>query len=143
VFFIVYICFEALINYVCGTFNDDPTDDSVKDILHATSDRTTVRRPGGDPLLLDLMMSKDPQTWGTYNYRGHWHIFDHIVISPGLLEDKGWRCDPDTVKVIRDKTADRKGRPDDFGSEHDKISLEERGYSDHFPVTVQLKVDGK
>jgi hypothetical protein len=42
-----------------------------------------------------------------------------------------------TVNTLH-KPDDRKKRPWRFGSEHDKGP---RGYSDHFPVTVRLKVN--
>ena len=38
-------------------------------------------------------------------------------------------------------TADRKGRPRRFGGKD--AEPDERGYSDHFPATVRLKVQGK
>jgi hypothetical protein len=41
---------------------------------------------------------------------------------------------------VNDLTADRRGHPMDFGDERDKVPLEQRGYSDHFPVTVRLRV---
>jgi hypothetical protein len=44
------------------------------------------------------------------------------------------------MQVIK-KSADKKGRPDPFGSEKDKIPLAERGWSDHLPVTIRLKVN--
>jgi hypothetical protein len=50
------------------------------------------------------------------------------------------------VRIVNNLTAVKRGRkqgtPDDFGSPHDRDPLEERGYSDHFPVTVRLKVAG-
>jgi endonuclease/exonuclease/phosphatase family metal-dependent hydrolase len=130
---------------VCGDFNDDPTDESVTKYLHAVGDISTVRRAAEmraeEPPLLDLFLGKDPERFGTHNYKGHWHIFDQILLSPGLLDDSGWECDPASVRTVNDLTADRKGRPRDFGSEGDDIPLKERGYSDHFPVTVRLGVD--
>ncbi len=33
--------------------------------------------------------------------------------------------------------------PEDFGRETDKVPLEARGWSDHFPVTVRLTVQGR
>jgi endonuclease/exonuclease/phosphatase family metal-dependent hydrolase len=128
---------------VCGDFNDTPEDESVTESLHATGDRAAVRAGRGGPLLLDLFAGKDPQHFGTHNHRGKWYIFDQIVVSPGMLDDRGWSCDPDSVKTVNDQTADKKGRPEDFGRESDKVPLAERGYSDHFPVTVRLRVQGK
>ena len=55
-------------------------------------------------------------------------------------------CDPDSVRIVNNLTAVKQGRtrgtPSDFGSPHDRDPLDERGYSDHFPVTVKLKVAG-
>jgi endonuclease/exonuclease/phosphatase family metal-dependent hydrolase len=133
---------------VCGDFNDTPEDDSVKDNLHGRplEHIDDVRKSMQEPLLLDLFggpaKEKEPQKWGTHNHRGHWYTFDQILVSPGMLNHKGWTCEVDSVEVIK-KTADKKGRPMDFGSESDDIPLKERGWSDHFPVTVRLKVEGK
>jgi endonuclease/exonuclease/phosphatase family metal-dependent hydrolase len=124
---------------LCGDFNDTPKDDSVVKNLHASGDRKAVMKGGSPPLLLDLLMDKDPLKYGTHSYHNNWFIFDHIVVSPGMLDNKGWQCDPDSVEVIR-KSVDKKGRPDPFGSEKDKVPLTERGWSDHLPVTVRLKV---
>jgi endonuclease/exonuclease/phosphatase family metal-dependent hydrolase len=126
---------------VCGDFNDPPDAPSVTEHLHATGDRAAVLRARGEPLLLDLMAGKDPEEFGTHYYSGRWYIFDQIVVSPGLLEPQGWGCDPNSVRTVNSlhRPTDKKRRPWAFGSPHDKY---ERGYSDHFPVTVRLKVEG-
>ncbi|HJT79375.1 MAG TPA: endonuclease/exonuclease/phosphatase family protein [Gemmataceae bacterium] len=129
---------------VCGDFNDTPHDQSVREALHAGGSREEVRRAAarGEPVLFDLFTDLDPAQYGTHSYRGKWFIFDQIVVSPGLLGDRGWVCLTDTVHTVRDRTADRKGRPRDFGSPSDRLPLSERGYSDHFPVTVRLALHG-
>jgi endonuclease/exonuclease/phosphatase family metal-dependent hydrolase len=128
---------------VCGDFNDDPGDESVTEYLHATGDVQAVRASAAEPRLLDLFARKDPNQFGTLWHRGKWNIFDHIVVAPGLLDDRGWTCNPESVRTINDLTADKRGRPLEFGDEHDKMPLEARGTSDHFPVTVRLHVQGK
>jgi endonuclease/exonuclease/phosphatase family metal-dependent hydrolase len=121
---------------ICGDFNDPPEEESVLKHLHARADRRAVEQ-AGEPLLLDLMAGKSPRDFGTLYHKG-WLIFDQIVVSPGLLDDEGWTCDPDSVKTINEYTADINGHPKPFGNEKHG----ERGYSDHFPVTVRLKVQG-
>ncbi len=126
---------------VCGDFNDPPDAPSVTEHLHATGDRAAVRNSSRDePLLLDLFANKEPAEFGTHFYKG-WYIFDQIVVSPGLLDNVGWRCDVDSVQTIRSlvRPGDRQRRPWAFGNEHQKM---QRGYSDHFPVTVRLEVAG-
>jgi hypothetical protein len=107
-----------------------------------------VKSSGPDgPFLLDLMardelIGKKPAK-GTHFYHGTWSTFDQICVSPGLLDKEGWSCDPATMRVVNDLTADRRGHPHRFGDKNDPIRLEDRGYSDHFPVTVRLTVAGR
>lgn len=124
---------------ICGDFNDNPDDDSVVKNLYAIGDRDRVVRESANGLwLLNLMADKSPAKFGTHYYSG-WHIFDQIVVSPGLLDNKGWSCEVDSVAAVRTltKPGDRIGRPWRFGGEKEKG---DRGYSDHFPVTVKLRV---
>src|SRR5262249_25238998 len=123
---------------VCGDFNDPPDDESVVKHLHAIGNADEVRRGAAEPLLLDLMAGKDPNRFGTH-YHHQWYIFDQIVVSPGMLDDIGWSCAPDSVHVVNTlvQPTDKHRRPWSFGSEREKRP---RGYSDHFPVTVRLRV---
>jgi endonuclease/exonuclease/phosphatase family metal-dependent hydrolase len=123
---------------VCGDFNDTPDSESVVKYLHATTNPDEVR-PGGPPVLLALF--SDQPDRGTHYYSGKWFTFDHIVVSPGLLDDRGWTVERQTARIVNDLTVepkDRKGRPWRFGNPRDEKGP--RGYSDHFPVTVRLKV---
>lgn len=124
---------------VCGDFNDPPDAPSVRKHLHAIGNRDEVLRSTKDaPLLYNLMDDKDPVRFGTHYHHGML-IFDQLAISPGLLDDQGWTCRTDTVQTINSlvRPGDKAKRPWAFGNPKDK---HERGYSDHFPVTVRLKV---
>jgi endonuclease/exonuclease/phosphatase family metal-dependent hydrolase len=123
---------------VCGDFNDSPEDESVTRHLHAGPVEGVVRTASDGPRLYDLLAGKDPSAFGTHYYK-KWLIFDHIVVSPGLLDTEGWSVVPDSVKTINTLTNphDKHHRPWRFGNEKDRG---ERGYSDHFPVTVRLQV---
>jgi endonuclease/exonuclease/phosphatase family metal-dependent hydrolase len=124
---------------ICGDFNDTPGDVSVTQHLHATGDLKGVQKNPSPPILLDLMADKSPAAGYGTHYHSGWMIFDHIVVSPGLLDNEGWTCDPATVRTINNltKPGDRLSRPWRFGGEKEGGP---RGYSDHFPVTVRLKV---
>lgn len=122
---------------ICGDFNDTPDDPSVTKHLHAISDRNAVGG-GFEPMLLDLFANKSPAEFGTHHHGSKWYIFDHIVVSPGLLDDRGWTCETASANVIRPDPAHVKGeeRPRSFGTP----KRGDRGTSDHFPVTVRLRV---
>jgi endonuclease/exonuclease/phosphatase family metal-dependent hydrolase len=125
---------------ICGDFNDPPDAPSVVEHLHADGDRQALMAPQSEPHLLDLMAGKNPdEGFGTEFYK-KWQILDHIVIAPGLLDQAGWSCAPESIQTINYLTRrnDHHHRPWRFGNEHDRG---ERGYSDHFPVTVRLSVN--
>jgi endonuclease/exonuclease/phosphatase family metal-dependent hydrolase len=127
---------------ICGDFNDTPHDVSVVKHLHCSGNLSDVKNSGDDPLLFNLFADKDPDKgFGTHYYNGKWFIFDQIVVSPGMLDTSGWRCQVDSVHTVNDlhKPGDAKKRPWRFGGQRDEGP---RGYSDHFPVTVRLAVTG-
>jgi len=121
---------------VAGDFNDPPDAPSVAGFLHAHGDRASVKSNRSEPELLNLMAGKSAAAFGTI-YHKQLAIFDQIAISPGLLDENGWTCDSESVKTVNDLTADLRGHPLPFGIRHHG----EHGYSDHFPVTVRLRVD--
>jgi endonuclease/exonuclease/phosphatase family metal-dependent hydrolase len=128
---------------VCGDFNDPPNDDSVIKHLHAIGDKEKVKASTvDDPFLYHLFADKKyyDGSVGSHHYEKKWMTFDQIAVSPGLLDDEGWTCETETARIINDLTADKKGFPHRFGNEKDK---HERGWSDHFPVSVRLKVAAK
>lgn len=123
---------------ICGDFNDTPQDDSVTQHLRATGDLELVRT-NTDLRLFNLFATKEANKGFGSHYYHKWFIFDQIVVTPGMLDDRGWACDPQSVRTINSLTrpGDKIGRPWRFGSEKDDGP---RGYSDHFPVTVRLRV---
>ena len=144
---------------VCGDFNDPPDAPSVTEHLHATGDLEGVKSaakpphlflsppegvPWGTgrvsgPMLLDLFAGKDSNHFGTHYNQTHWYIFDQIVVSAGLLDAKGWSCDPASVQTVNTLVhpGEKHRKPWRFGNGKDR----DHGYSDHFPVTVRLKVE--
>lgn len=125
---------------ICGDFNDTPQDVSVTQHLHASADRQAVLRSGNQPILYNLFADKDPgKGFGTHSYSSKWYIFDQIVVSPGLLDNQGWTCDPASARTVNTlvRPGDKQGRPWRFGTEKDQMP---RGFSDHFPVTVRLQI---
>lgn len=113
---------------VMGDFNDDPFDASVKHL--AKSDLY-------NPMLQLLTRRK-----GSLSYRGAWNLFDQVLFSNSFHKyEKGTHSfssakifDEDFLKVYKGR---RKGTP--FRTYAGRKYL--GGYSDHFPVYVQLKLN--
>jgi endonuclease/exonuclease/phosphatase family metal-dependent hydrolase len=127
---------------VCGDFNDEFKDPSIQNDLHATDKPDLVRNALDEPRLLDLMANWNGEPPGSIYGKGHWSVFDHICVTRGLLDNKGWSCNPNTARVFATKEMrhGKHGEPFAFGKRSHEGS---RGFSDHFPVTVQLSVAGK
>ncbi len=122
----------------CGDFNDTPNSPAVVRHLHASGNPEEVLGATTEPMLYNLMAGKDPTTFGTHYYHGKWFIFDQILVSPGMLDGGPWTVEPKSLQTVNTlvRPGDRKHRPWRFGSPRDHF---ERGYSDHFPVTVRVK----
>jgi len=123
---------------LCGDFNDEFKDPSIRDGLHATGDLQECRNAIDEPRPFALLASwpADGKPKGTIYGRGRWSIFDHMLVSRGMLDDKGWRVDPNTAQIFAPPAfLTSRGEPFRFGDERDT----KRGYSDHLPVVVQLR----
>lgn len=129
---------------VCGDFNDTPDAEPVFKVLGAIGDRTKVKPTDKEPYFLNLMHGKDPAKFGTLWYNGKPLIYDHICASPGMLDGKGWSVEPDSIATISTglmRAGATRREPFRFGSPAKEMKASERGWADHFPVVVKLKVE--
>jgi endonuclease/exonuclease/phosphatase family metal-dependent hydrolase len=123
---------------VCGDFNDEFRDASIQKGLRATSNIEDVRNSLDEPRLFDLFGNWRGDPAGTIYHEKNLFVFDHICVTRGLLDDKGWSCDPKSAKIFAPKEfRSKNGQPLRFGN---KNWRGERGYSDHFPVMAQFSV---
>ena len=119
---------------VMGDLNDLPDNKSVADILNAYP-------PGTDSSgLVNLMYPLFSRGEGSYNYKGSWNIYDQILVSPGLLDEKGFHCVENRGYVYRNDWMEydapgRQAVPDRTYGGNSYFG----GVSDHFPVYIRLK----
>lgn len=64
-----------------GDFNDDPTNQSIKKVLQAKSNREDVNIKE----LYNPMEDMHKRGLGTLAWRDGWNLFDQIIVSAGLL----------------------------------------------------------
>jgi endonuclease/exonuclease/phosphatase family metal-dependent hydrolase len=133
---------------LCGDFNTPPDDPLLRERLGITDRREELQGP--PPRLFGLMMGKPADRYGTIYYSGklpdghHFSgplIYDQIAVSPGLLDDHAWTCLPETLEVPTEglvRTGTRHRQPWRFGGPGDQPFG--RGYSDHLPVLLTLRV---
>jgi predicted extracellular nuclease len=118
---------------VMGDMNDEPSNKSLKEVLGAKSPK---QKSAG---LVNLMFPMHEAKLGSYNYQGNWNMLDNIIVSTGLLDNKGFQCVDKQGFVYREEWMEYKtskgevspnrtyGGPNYYG-----------GVSDHFPVFTKL-----
>lgn len=125
---------------VCGDFNDTPEDDAVVRGLGAIGDVQKVlgQGRGNRPLLYNPFAELARAGKGTHSFGDRPYLFDNICLSPGLLDGEGWSYVNRSAAIVEKFTF--RGRPDRFGGPADRRPWRNRGASDHYPVTVQLRL---
>ncbi|MCF8713713.1 endonuclease [Joostella atrarenae] len=113
---------------IMGDFNDDPSSPSVKDNL-VTND-----------LYNPMEKLHIPSERGSLNFKSNWNIFDQIIISNNFFNISESKLRFIKADILDDKfLAEWKERYKGFPFRTYVGNKYLGGYSDHFPVFIQLK----
>lgn len=124
---------------IMGDMNDDPFNRSLVESLGAVGDESDVAENGFFNPMTNL---HDADDYGSLTYRGKWNLFDQVIISEDLMDDKGklkyveGSAQVHNIKMLQvgfGKGAKYPRRAIFRGK------FEGEGYSDHFPVYIKLK----
>ncbi|MCG8448150.1 MAG: hypothetical protein MI725_01045 [Pirellulales bacterium] len=123
---------------VMGDHNDEPCDRSMQEYLLGTRDSDRVLK-AQNPMLLNLMwplMAEDDP--GTLRFKSDWNMLDQFLVNKGMLRDDSLvQVIPESTRIFRPSLIKKpNGEPRRFG--RPIKSLDENGFSDHFPITVAL-----
>ncbi len=128
---------------IMGDFNDEPVDASILKSLGADpfkcdfDNKPNVKVPEKE--LYNLSYNLFEQGYGTISFRDDWNLFDQIIISSGLVTQKGlsYLCDSFDIvdsDLVATRSGKYKGQPfPTFGGNRYL-----GGYSDHFAVTAEF-----
>ena len=127
---------------IVGDFNDEPLNRSMQEYLLGTRDRNRVTRsrtPKVLNLMWPLMSERNP---GTLRFSSDWNMLDCFLATKGLLLDRSpVTIQPDSVEIFRpDVMVGSGGAPIRFGRPSND-SLNNNGFSDHFPITAVIETD--
>lgn len=124
---------------IVGDFNDDPKDPSMHQVLKAGKDTLEAK---GTLLYNPMFALHNPDNYGSLMYRMKWNLFDQVIVNKTLLAaDSPVRYVFGSAAVyhpdwMAEKEGDYKGAP---LRSYLKGEFHPEGYSDHFPVYIQLK----
>lgn len=118
-----------------GDFNDDPTNESIKNVLNAKSDRDEVEIKE----LYNPMADMYKKGFGTLAWRDGWNLFDQTLISAGLLNKdyssyQFYKAGIYNPPYLANPRGRYKGYPYRAFADGGFTG----GYSDHFPVYALL-----
>ncbi len=117
-----------------GDFNDESENVSLtKFLLVAPSPKNL---PAGS--LVDTTAHVQAEGKGTFVYENKWDLLDHIIISPGLLDNAGYHWKPNSTQridfpelIFKPNFPGAIERPN---ASFNRDRFFEQGYSDHLPV---------
>lgn len=122
--------------FTMGDLNDDPTNESVKDILQAKKEKQDVPLKGIYNPYEKMFTEKG---WGTTAYRDALSLFDQILMTQPLIEEdyssfRFWKAGIYNPSYMFNKRGRYKGYPLRSFADGGFTN----GFSDHFPVYVYL-----
>lgn len=120
---------------IMGDLNDDPINESVKKHLRTVKEKTEVV----DSVFYNPMENLHKKGIGSLAYRDAWNLFDQIIVSPGLVNDKnkGYVFHKAVIfnkKFLLQTDGQYKGYPLRTYVGNTYMG----GYSDHFPTYILI-----
>ena len=124
---------------IMGDLNDEPVDPSVSIHLGANLELDQVGK--GEAILWNVMKPwhRNPEG-STYKYGGNDMVYDHLIVSPGLVDDVELKLIHNSVGVFdgygyRQHGGKYDGYPFRFWAGNKLLG----GYSDHMPVFLKIE----
>ena len=122
---------------IMGDLNDDPDNHSCKDVLQARKKPKQVEKGG----YYNTMWIHLSNGTGTLFYNGGWNLFDQIIITESLLNEKKdsgkwayWKSQVFNKPFLTVQEGKDKGAP----LRTHKAGVWQNGYGDHFPTMIYL-----
>ena len=122
---------------VMGDLNDDPYNHSCAVIMNAKKTREEVKEQG----FFNTMWQKLESGTGSLAYQGGWNLFDQIMISEPLMNEKlesgkwtYWKSQIFNKPFLTVKEGKDKGTP----LRTHKSGVWQNGYGDHYPTMIYL-----
>jgi len=121
-----------------GDFNDEPGNVSIAKFLRAATHRANLPPDS----FYNTTAAIAQEGLGTHVWDDSWQLIDHIIVSPGLLDDDGFRWKPGSTKRVDFDELFFLGRwPNAIRQPSRSYSgndFHRDGYSDHLAVTCTL-----
>jgi len=123
-----------------GDFNDTPFDRSITEYALATNSKEKIINAKEKHYFFNLMWEHLSRGDGTHYYDG-FQLIDQFLISGNVIKNKSWiEVDETSCKIIKYPEMTENNKPIPFGRPALKGGVNLKGYSDHFPIVIELIV---
>ncbi|PCJ67130.1 MAG: endonuclease [Bacteroidetes bacterium] len=120
---------------VMGDFNDEPSNKSISETLAVSCNQNTVKKDQ----LFNAFCELEDQDYGSYRYRSYWDMLDQIMISKSLITDtSGLHFITNSAAIKAEDWMIQTGKYEGFPLRTYGGNKYLGGYSDHFPVFIEL-----
>lgn len=122
---------------IMGDMNDNPDDRSMSVCLGAKRCKKDVESSAG--LYNPWWNILRNEGLGTLKYKGKWNLYDQIVVTGSLLNEKGGKLRYHKSEIFcRDYLLHKEGRYKGMPKRTHASGMWLNGYSDHLPVIIYL-----
>ncbi|MCL1938457.1 MAG: endonuclease [Candidatus Azobacteroides sp.] len=123
---------------IMGDFNDEPSNKSMLQILHA---RPLTETNDRNELYNLFLVIEEKSIVGSYKFGDRWNFLDQIIVSGDLLNPANdLHVLPETATIFHKEFLSTEDRT--YGGIRPKKTFHghkyEGGFSDHFPIVVQI-----
>ena len=120
-----------------GDFNDEPFNRSMKKYaLSQNNPRKVMSKRSKKPYLYNCMWDLLAEGKGTY-YFDQWNMLDQFLVSKNFFGSKSCFNFSDCQIFAPDELL-KNSKPRKFGRPSNKRSFDFDGYSDHFPIVINI-----
>jgi len=121
---------------VMGDFNDEPSNKSISQTLGVSCEANSTAANQ----LFNAFCGIEKQDKGSYRYRDYWDMLDQIMVSKTMLNDTaGARVVPQSANIFAEEWMIQTGKYSGFPLRTFGGRNYLGGYSDHFPVYLQIQ----
>ena len=120
---------------VMGDFNDEPSNKSISKTLHVACNINDME----NDQLFNAFCKLEDADKGSYRYRNYWDMLDQIMISKSMITDtSGLHFIPNSAGIKAESWMIQTGKYKGFPLRTFGGNNYLNGYSDHFPVYIEL-----
>jgi predicted extracellular nuclease len=124
---------------VIGDLNETPSEPAVSKTLRTWGDAKSLHP---NVLFNSTWKMHMDEKAGTYVYKNKWEVIDHVILSPGLVDEKGLRWKSDSTQTLMNEYQmfhPQTGIPRPSRS-YSRNSFHDDGFSDHLPIRCILEL---